>query len=76
MPTIMTTPDTNERPVEPDLRLISQAVSITCGKWRVYIILVLGEQTLRYRQLSEQLPGIGEKELASKLKALVAQGIL
>ncbi|GAB4024637.1 winged helix-turn-helix transcriptional regulator [Spirosoma koreense] len=72
----MTTSDSNERPVAPDPVLIAKALSIICGKWRLYILLVLGEQTLRYSQLSGQLPGVSEKVLADELKALVSLGFV
>jgi DNA-binding HxlR family transcriptional regulator len=63
-------------PPEPDLLLITSALSVIRGKWRLYIILLLNEQTLRYSQLSNLLPEISEKVLASELKALVALGIM
>jgi DNA-binding HxlR family transcriptional regulator len=66
----------HERPVEPDHPLIAKALSIIGGKWRLYIILILGEQTLRFSQLAEQLPGVSEKVLAGELKALVSLGVM
>jgi DNA-binding HxlR family transcriptional regulator len=66
----------NELSFEPDLLLISNALVIVSGKWRLYIILVLGEQTLRYSQLSDRLPGVSEKVLAGELKALVTLGVM
>ncbi|WP_460970327.1 winged helix-turn-helix transcriptional regulator [Spirosoma migulaei] len=66
----------NENAPNPDLHLINKALAMICGKWRLYIILLLGEQTLRYTQLSELLPGISEKVLAGELKALVALGVM
>ncbi|QJW89968.1 helix-turn-helix transcriptional regulator [Spirosoma taeanense] len=72
----MTTSDRPDQPFEPSLLLISHALSILCGKWRLYIMLVLGEQTLRYGQLSERLPDVSQKVLAGELKALVALGVL
>lgn len=66
----------NEVPFEPNPLLISNALAVISGKWRLYIILVLGEQTLRYTQLGELLPGVSEKVLAGELKALVALGVM
>lgn len=66
----------NEVPFEPDLLLITNALVVVGGKWRLYIILMLGEQTLRYGQLSELLPRVSEKVLASELRALVALGVM
>lgn len=72
----MTTSDPGKLPFEPNPLLISKALSIISGKWRLYILLALGEQTLRYSQLSEQLPGVSEKVLAGELKALVSLGVM
>lgn len=72
----MTMSDTNELPFELNPLLINRALSIICGKWRLHIILVLGEQTLRYSQLGEQLPGVSEKVLANELKTLVSLGVM
>lgn len=66
----------NEPAFEPNPLLISNALAVISGKWRLYIILVLGEQTLRYTQLGELLPGVSEKVLAGELKALVALGVM
>ncbi|GAB4038051.1 winged helix-turn-helix transcriptional regulator [Spirosoma jeollabukense] len=70
------TSDRSDLPVVPDLNLINQSLAIVCGKWRLYIILLLGEQTLRYGKISEMLPGVSEKVLASELKTLVALGVM
>ncbi|GAB2587789.1 winged helix-turn-helix transcriptional regulator [Spirosoma areae] len=70
------TSDRSKVPSEPDLVLITKALEVVSGKWRLYIILLLGEQTLRYSKLSELLPGVSEKVLAGELKALVALGIM
>ncbi len=72
----MTKSNRTELSLDPDLLLISNALVVISGKWRLYIILVLGEQTLRYGQLSDKLPGVSEKVLASELKALVALGVM
>jgi DNA-binding HxlR family transcriptional regulator len=69
----MSTSDANKH---PDPILISRALEVLSGKWRLYIILALGEQTLRYSQLSDLVPGVSEKVLASELKALVTLGVL
>jgi DNA-binding HxlR family transcriptional regulator len=61
---------------DPEFQLITSALGVISGKWRLYIILLLGDQTLRYRQLSEMLPGVSEKVLASELKSLVALGVM
>lgn len=65
-----------ERLLTPEMVLIGQALKIISGKWRLYILLSVGDQTRRYSELSERLPAISEKVLAGELKALVALGIL
>jgi DNA-binding HxlR family transcriptional regulator len=72
----MTSSDTHALPFQPDPLLISRTLKVISGKWRLYLILVLGEQTLRYSQLSDLLPGVSEKVLASELKALVALKVI
>ena len=72
----MTKSSQPEPSFEPDLHMLSNALVIVSGKWRLFIILILGEQTLRYSQLSDRLPGLSEKVLASELKALVALGVM
>ncbi|GAB3908078.1 hypothetical protein GCM10028803_43010 [Larkinella knui] len=72
----MTKNDQHDLPVNPDLVLIGQALKIISGKWRLYIILLVGDETRRYSELNESLPAISEKVLAGELKALVALGVL
>ena len=72
----MTTTNPDELPFEPNLPLIASALEVICGKWRLYIILLLNEQTLRYSELSDRLPDVSEKVLAGELKALVALGVM
>ncbi|GAB3031106.1 winged helix-turn-helix transcriptional regulator [Spirosoma pulveris] len=72
----MTGSSRTELSVKPDLQLITNSLVIISGKWRLYIILTLGEQTLRYSQLSGRMPEISQKILASELKALVTLGVL
>lgn len=72
----MTNAENEKFPFEPDPVLINKALVVISGKWRLYIILLIGEQTLRYSQLSEKLPEISQKVLAVELKALVALGVL
>ncbi|MCX6214251.1 helix-turn-helix domain-containing protein [Spirosoma sp.] len=72
----MTGSTRTELAFKPDLLSITNSLAIISGKWRLYIILTLGEETLRYSQLSDRMPEISQKILASELKALVALGIL
>ncbi|WP_338870715.1 helix-turn-helix domain-containing protein [Spirosoma sp. SC4-14] len=61
---------------KPDIFLINKALDVLSGKWRLYIILSLDNQTLRYSQFNERLPGVSQKVLAGELKALVALGVM
>ncbi|KAA9356850.1 winged helix-turn-helix transcriptional regulator [Larkinella humicola] len=65
----------NDPPAEIDYTLITKALAVVSGKWRLYIILLVGEHTLRYGELYEKM-AISEKMLASELKALVALGVM
>ncbi|AQG80072.1 winged helix-turn-helix transcriptional regulator [Spirosoma montaniterrae] len=72
----MSTNSPSEFAFEPDLRLINMTLKVIGGKWRLYLILVLGQQTLRFSELSERLPDVSPKVLAGELKALVALGVI
>ncbi|WP_128543362.1 winged helix-turn-helix transcriptional regulator [Larkinella soli] len=61
---------------QPDYTLIRKALEIVSGKWRLYIILLVGEETWRYSQISDRMPAVSEKVLAGELKALVALGVM
>ncbi|GAB3333980.1 hypothetical protein GCM10027299_41920 [Larkinella ripae] len=63
-------------PAEADHSLISKTLAIVSGKWRLFIILRVGEGTLRFTHFREHLPAISEKVLAGELKALVALKVL
>jgi len=52
--------------------LINQAVRLITGKWRVSIILVLDQDSLRFNELSKRLPAISDKVLTQELKAMTA----
>ncbi|WP_379885266.1 winged helix-turn-helix transcriptional regulator [Larkinella insperata] len=56
--------------------LIGKALIVISGKWRLYLILLVGEHTFRFGEIRQQLPAISEKMLAAELKALVALGVL
>lgn len=70
----MITPNQDDAPFSPNSPVITKVLRLISGKWRLPLLLVLGEQTRRYSELGGLLPGISEKVLASELKALVALG--
>jgi DNA-binding HxlR family transcriptional regulator len=72
----MSKKDASGLPANPELLLIGKALEVVTGKWKLYIILLVGEQTWRYSELNESMPAISEKVLAGELKALVALGVL
>jgi DNA-binding HxlR family transcriptional regulator len=72
------TPDlkqTNEEIISTEL-IIKKAVEVICGKWRMVIIHLLRERTLRYGEIKRAVPGISEKVLVHELKQLVELGMV
>ncbi|WP_111630663.1 winged helix-turn-helix transcriptional regulator [Larkinella arboricola] len=68
--------DRSAQPTDAEYALIRKALEIISGKWRLYLILLLGEHTLRYSELRQRLPAVSEKVLAGELKALVLLGVI
>ncbi|MFD1143566.1 winged helix-turn-helix transcriptional regulator [Larkinella insperata] len=64
------------QPADAEYTLIRRALEIISGKWRLYLILLLDEHTLRYSELRQRLPAVSEKVLAGELKALVTLGVI
>ncbi len=63
-------------PNDPQQRVLKRALEVICGKWRLFIILQLGDQARRYGELRRMIPDISEKVLIQELKALVVLGVL
>jgi DNA-binding HxlR family transcriptional regulator len=61
---------------EPEHQVLKKTLEIISGKWRLFIILQLGQHTRRYADLRRMIPGISEKMLVQELKALVLLGVL
>ncbi|MFC5411193.1 winged helix-turn-helix transcriptional regulator [Larkinella bovis] len=57
-------------------QVIKKAVEVICGKWRLVIIHLLREKTLRYGEIKRAVPGISEKVLVHELKQLVELGMV
>ncbi len=55
---------------------VNKALEVIRGKWRLAIILLVGQHTLRYTELRDMLPTVSEKVLADELKALSTLGVL
>lgn len=69
------TKQTSEEIISTEL-IIKKAVEIICGKWRMVIIHLLREKTLRYGEIKRGVPGISEKVLVHELKQLVELGMV
>ena len=72
------TPELKQTSVEivPTELIIKKAVEVICGKWRLIIIHLLREKTLRYGEIKRGVPGISEKVLVHELKQLVELGMV
>ncbi|WP_421829622.1 winged helix-turn-helix transcriptional regulator [Larkinella sp.] len=66
---------TSEEIISTEL-IIKKAVEVICGKWRMIIIHLLREKTLRYGEIKRGVPGISEKVLVHELKQLVELGMV
>jgi DNA-binding HxlR family transcriptional regulator len=56
--------------------ILKKTLDIICGKWRLYIIYQLGNESRRYGELRRMIPGVSEKVLIQELKALVKLGVI
>jgi DNA-binding HxlR family transcriptional regulator len=62
--------------VNRDQQVFRKSLDIICGKWRLFILLNLGEHTRRYGELRRMMPEVSEKVLIQELKTLIALGVL
>ncbi|KAB7730363.1 transcriptional regulator [Rudanella paleaurantiibacter] len=61
---------------ERDQLVLRRTLDIICGKWRLFILLNLGEHTRRYGELRRMMPDVSEKVLIQELKSLISLGVL
>lgn len=59
-----------------DQQILRKSLDIICGKWRLFILLNLGEHTRRYGELRRMMPEVSEKVLIQELKTLISIGVL
>lgn len=57
-------------------RVLRKTLEVICGKWRLFILLHLNEQTRRYGELRKLIPEVSEKVLIQELKALIEIGVV
>lgn len=62
--------------VNRDHQVFRKSLDIICGKWRLFILLNLGEHTRRYGELRRMMPDVSEKVLIQELKTLISLGVL
>ena len=62
--------------VNRDQQVLRKSLNIICGKWRLFILLNLGEHTRRYGELRRMMPEVSEKVLIQELKTLISLGVL
>jgi len=55
---------------------VRKAMEIVGGKWKLFIIQQLGNNTLRYSDIKRAIPDISEKMLIQELKSLVKSGVI
>lgn len=55
---------------------VRKTLEIIGGKWTLYIIHQIGNNTIRYGELKRTVEGISEKIFANELKMLVENGIV
>ncbi len=56
--------------------MITQALKMIDGKWKLPIICTLGQQVVRFNELKREIPGITSMMLTSSLKELEECGII
>lgn len=56
--------------------VLQKTLDIICGKWRLFIIYQVGNESRRYGELRRMIPDVSEKVLVQELKALVSLGVV
>jgi DNA-binding HxlR family transcriptional regulator len=60
----------------PDCRAFQAAIDVLGRPWTGLILNVLQEGPLRFGQICERTPGLGDKILSARLKDLEARGLV
>lgn len=72
----MSDPLRNQRVTGSAQLVLKRTLDVICGKWRLFIIFQLSEESRRYGELRRLIPEVSEKVLVQELKELVALGVL
>ncbi len=62
--------------LDPSCSAFQAAVAILARPWNARLLTVLQRRALRFTELTEGLPGIGDKILSARLKQLEANGLV
>jgi DNA-binding HxlR family transcriptional regulator len=65
-----------ERPCHLTSCPVSVALEVFGGKWKLQIIWILHENSLRFGELKRQIPEVSEKILIQALKDLTKDGVI
>lgn len=65
----------NLRETEP-CRKVSQVLARVGDKWSVLIVMLLGQQSLRFNELKKEIGSISQKMLSSTLRSLERDGLV
>jgi DNA-binding HxlR family transcriptional regulator len=55
---------------------IAMAQNLVAGKWKIFILFLLSQQTRRFTELQRLLPGISHGILTSQLRELEKDGLI
>jgi DNA-binding HxlR family transcriptional regulator len=63
-------------PVDSNCRTYRTAIEILARPWTAVILNLLQEGPLRFSEIGERIPGLGDKVLSARLKELEGRGLV
>lgn len=63
-------------PVDTNCRAYRLALEVLSRPWTAQILNALQERPLRFSEIGERIPGLGDKVLSARLKELEGRGII